>query len=90
MPTTSRALLSRRGRTLRVGSIVRVVAIPTHGYSTLPANSRRVFRLIIGHRFRVRSITDPPGVLELNVAGVVDRAVGSIGNTVWLEPECVE
>lgn len=69
------------GRPVRVGSIVRVVSLPPRSsYVALPMKSRRVFRLIIGHPFRVYALTVPPGLPELRVSRVVDpaSAVGSV------------
>ena len=85
-----RVLISSAGRPVRVGSIVRVVSLPPRSsYVALPMKSRRVFRLIIGHPFRVYALTVPPGLPELRVSRVVDPVLGGIGHSVWLEPECV-
>ncbi len=88
---TKRALVTTSsGREIRVGSIVRVKRIPP-GLSKLPRDSQRAFRAIVGHRFRVAGMTaEAPRWLELNVGRIVDPLLGSFGNTVYLEPECVE
>ena len=78
------------GRSVRVGSFVRVIALP-QGFQTLHRESRSVFRAILGYRFRVAAITsEEPRWLELQVGRVVDEPPHSVGNVVWLETECVE
>lgn len=73
---------------MRAGSIVRVIALPP-GIRSMPSETRRAFRAIIGHRFKVRRIHPEAKVLEPDVSRVVDPLSGSLGNSVWIEPECV-
>ena len=83
------AVITSSGREVRVGSFVRVAKLPP-GFGTLPCDSKRAFRAILGHRFRVAGVTDSkPHWLELNVHRIVDPLLGSFGNTVYLEPECL-
>jgi len=80
---------SATGRVVRVGSIVRVVVLPP-GFQSLHRESKSVFRAILGHRFRVEAITsEDPRWLQLEVGRIVDEPPHSVGNVVWLEPECV-
>ena len=89
--TTNKRLtvVTSTGRRVRTGSIVRVVALPP-GISSLPRDSRRAFHLILGHRFRVAAVTtEQPRWLQLDVHRIVDQALGTYRNTVYVEPECV-
>lgn len=80
---------SATGRIVRVGSFVRVIALPP-GFDSLQRESRSVFRAILGHRFRVQAVTsEEPRWLQLEVGRIVDKPPDSVGNVVWLEPECV-
>jgi len=57
---------------------------------SLPRESRRAFRLILGHRFRVAAVTtEQPRWLQLDVHRIVDQALGTYRNSVYVEPECV-
>ena len=73
------------GRRVSVGNLVRVTRVPP-GYSELPRESRRRFRAIVGHRFRVAAIASEPRWIELNVGRILGRLSHSLGKTVWLEP----
>jgi len=89
--TTNKRLsaITSSGRRVRTGSFVTVVALPP-GFSLLPRDSRRAFRSILGHRFRVAAVTaEVPRWLQLDVHRIVDPLLGSFGNSVYVEPECV-
>jgi len=82
-------VVASSGRRIRTGRFVTVVALPT-GYATLPRESRRAFRAIVGQRFRVAAVTvELPRWVQLDVHRIVDPLLGSFRNTVYLEPECV-
>jgi hypothetical protein len=67
------AVVISSGRPVRVGSFVRLVAVPP-AINKLPRESKRVFRAAIGQRFKVQSIKLSPRLIELDVSRVADAA----------------
>jgi hypothetical protein len=78
----------KQPRLPRRGDSVLVLSVPPP-IKTMPLETRRAFKLSVGHRFKVRGI-DEAGLLELMVGRVVDKAVGGFMNTIWIEPEFVK
>jgi hypothetical protein len=73
-----------------VGSVVRVIAVPP-GVSRLPRETKRVFRAVLGRRFKVRAILRNPVRAELEVSRVTGTSSrggrSKTFDTIWVEPE---
>lgn len=81
---------SSTGRLLKPGSIVRVVTVPPEVTRQSPRNTRRLFRAIVGRRFKVRAVERKPlPLLRLNVSKVGVPLLGRTAHVVWIEPEYV-
>lgn len=81
---------SSTGRLLKRGSIIRVIAVPPGVTRQSPRDTRRLFRAMVGRRFKVRAVErDPLLLLRLDVSSVGVRVLGSSGHEVWIEPEYV-
>ncbi len=81
---------SSTGRLLKTGSIIRVVAVPAEVAQRSPRDTRRLFRAIVGRRFKVRAIQREPLVLlRLDVSKVGVPLLGSTAHEVFIEPEYV-
>jgi len=75
---------------LKTGSIIRVVAVPAEVAQRSPRDTRRLFRAIVGRRFKVRAIQPEPLVLlRLDVSKVGVPLLGSTAHEVFIEPEYV-
>jgi len=70
------------------GDIVRVLGVPP-GVETMPAESRRLFGVIVGRTLRVDEITDW-GDLVLNVRADGTQASNGDEHTLWLPQACAE
>ena len=70
-----------------MGDAVLVLAVPP-SVKGMPRETRRAFRLSVGHQFKIRG-RNKIGWLELNVGRVVDPVLGGFMNTIWIEPTCV-
>jgi hypothetical protein len=57
--------------------------------SKCPEESRVAFRLALGKTFNVQGANDI-GWLELDLGAEADELLGASGNTIWIEPDCVE
>jgi len=77
----------KSARQPRRGDSVLIVSIPS-SVKSMPLDTRRAFELSVGHQFLVRGRNEL-GWLELNVGRVVDKALGSFMNTIWIEPKFV-
>jgi hypothetical protein len=81
---------SSTGRPLKPGNIIRVVAIPPEVHRQSPRDTRRLFRAMVGRRFKVRGVVLQPLVLlELDVSIVGVPLLGSTAHHIWIEPEYV-
>ncbi len=74
--------------TIAVGARVRVAALPLE-VDAFPAETRAAFAAALGRVFTVRG-RGPYGHLELVLGKALDRRLGGVGNTIWIEPELVE
>ena len=70
-----------------MGDAVLVLSVPP-SVKGMPLETRRAFRLSVGHQFKIRG-KNKIGWLELNVGRVVDPVLGGFMNTIWIEPTCV-
>lgn len=52
-------------------------------------DARRAFGLAVGSVFEVADV-DEYGHLELRLGQDIDKAMGTIGNTIWVDPEEVD
>lgn len=82
-------VLTSTGRAVKVGSIVRVIAVPPIVLKQSPRNTRRLFKALIGCRFKVRSIEREPVLLEFEVSKIAVPLIGGNRHTVYIEPEYV-
>jgi hypothetical protein len=81
---------SSTGRLLKPGSIIRVVAVPPEVTRQSPRSTRRLFRAMVGRRFKVRTVErEPLLLLRLDVSKVGVPLLGSTAHVVWIEPEYV-
>jgi hypothetical protein len=76
-------------REFRAGDRVRVLRVPAGVMSKCPEESRVAFRLALGKTFNVQGANDI-GWLELDLGAEADELLGASGNTIWIEPDCVE
>lgn len=79
---------SSTGRLLKVGSMVRVIAIPPAVIRQAPRDTQRLFRATVGRRFKVRGIERQPLLLRLDVSTLAVPLLGG-SHIVFIEPECV-
>jgi len=80
------AVLTSAGRPVRVGSFVRIIAVPPE-VKAMPGETRRVFRAAVGHGFKVQAVRRSPLLVELNVSRIARPLVGGTGHSIWVEPE---
>jgi hypothetical protein len=81
---------SSTGRRLKPGNIIRVVAVPTAVTQQSPRDTRRLFRAMVGRRFKVRAVERKPLLLlRLDVSRVGVPLLGSTAHVVWIEPQYV-
>jgi hypothetical protein len=81
---------SSTGRLLKPGSIIRVVAVPPEVTRQSPRDTRRLFRSMVGRRFKVRAVErEPLLLLRLDVSKVGVPLLGSTAHVVWIEPDYV-
>jgi len=73
----------------KAGDTVRVLRVPGDVSTLPPEETKAAFRLAVGKTFEVEGVNDI-GWLEINLGVEADRALGTIGNTIWIEPDCVE
>ena len=76
-------------REFRRGERVRVVRMPAGVASKCPQESRAAFRIALGKTFNVQGANEI-GWLELDLGAEADQVLGSTGNTIRIEPDCVE
>jgi hypothetical protein len=77
------------GRAVKVGSIVRVIAVPPIVLKQSPRITRKLFKALVGQRFKVRTIERDPVLLELEVSTIAVPLIGGSRHTVYIEPEFV-
>lgn len=73
----------------RSGDTVRVLRVPADVAAASAEETRTAFRLAVGKTYEVQAVNEI-GWLELDLGAEVDQALGTIGNTIWIEPDCVE
>ena len=73
----------------RTGDTVRVLRVPTDLAATSEEETRAAFRLAVGKTYQVQAVNEI-GWLEIELGAEADQAFGTIGNTIWIEPDCVE
>lgn len=73
----------------RTGDIVRVLRVPADVAAASEEETRTAFRLAVGKTYEVQAVNEI-GWLELNLGAEADRALGMIGNAIWIEPDCIE
>lgn len=83
------AVTTSTGRKVKVGSIVRVVAVPPAVLQQSPRDTRKLFKALVGHRFKVKSIEREPVRLEFEVSRIAAPLIGESRHTVYIEPEFV-
>ena len=77
------------GRVVKVGNIVRVIAVPPIVLKQSPRNTRKLFKALVGRRFKVWAIEREPTLLKLEVSKVAVPLIGGSHHTVYIEPEFV-
>ena len=77
------------GRELKVGSIVRVVAVPPSVLAHGPRPTTRLFKALVGHRFKLRALHRNPVLLELEVSRVAVGVIGGLKHVIYIEPDFV-
>jgi hypothetical protein len=83
------AVKSSTGRALKPGSVVRVVAVPPSVVSQSPRDTRRLFKAMVGRRFKVRAIERGLVLLRLDVTRIGVPLIGGDAHIVFIEPEYV-
>lgn len=73
----------------QTGDTVRVLRVPEDVAAASAEETRMAFRLAIGKTYAVQAVNEI-GWLELDLGAEADQALGTIGNTIWIEPDCVE
>jgi len=71
------------------GDRIRVLRMPADVTALGAEETRIAFRFAVGNTFEVRGV-NAIGWLEIDLGAEADRALGTIGNTIWIEPDCVE
>ena len=72
----------------KAGDLVRLETLPPWVLD-LPEESQRVFRVCVGHTYRVEEI-DKDGLLVLDVSQEIDARFGGFMNDIRVEPEFVK
>jgi hypothetical protein len=80
---------SSTGRVLKTGSMVRVVVVPPPVILQSPKDTRRLFKAMVGRRFKVRAIAREPVLLQLDVTRIAAPLIGGSDHIVYIEPEYV-
>ena len=78
----------KKPRPIKIGNKVRVLKVPPLVEKEMPKETRQIFRRCLGKVLRVDGF-GRCGFLELNVLDDGSQAT-PCGNTIWIEPECVE
>lgn len=73
----------------RTGDTVRVLRVPADVSAASAEETRTAFRLAVGKTYEVQAVNEI-GWLEIELGAEADQALGTIGNTIWIEPDCVE
>lgn len=81
------AVTTSTGRKVKLGSIVRIVAVPPDVLKQSPRDTRKLFKALVGHRFKVRRIERDPVLLEFDVSRIAVPLIGGSRHTVYFEPE---
>jgi hypothetical protein len=66
-----------------IGDVVRIIRIPPAVLDDSPAETRSIFKRALGQTFVVRGF-GPYGHVELDVSKI------EWGNTIWVEPDCLQ
>jgi hypothetical protein len=80
---------SSTGRLLKKGSMIRVVAVPPAVTQQMPRETQRLFRAMVGRRFKVRAIERQPLLIRLDVSKIAIPLLGGTAHVVFIEPEYV-
>ena len=71
------------------GGCIRVLRMPADVKAVAAEVTRSAFLFAAGNTFEVRGVNEI-GWLEIGLGAETDKALGSIGNTIRIEPHCVE
>jgi hypothetical protein len=69
--------------------MVRVVVVPPPVNRQSPKDTRRLFKAMVGRRFKVRAIVREPVLLQLDVTRIAAPLIGGRDHIVYIEPEYV-
>jgi hypothetical protein len=69
--------------------MIRVVAVPPTVIQQSPRATQRLFRAMVGRRFKVRDIERQPLLLRLDVSKLAVPLLDGTAHVVWIEPEYV-
>lgn len=73
---------------IQAGDRVRLIAVPRE-LAGVPEETQKLFELCVGKEFTVEGF-DSYGHAELEVGTLIDKVVGGIENTIWVETEYLE